>query len=82
MVSLTAKTFAETFQVTGSVVMKQEAEDDTTASETSASRRSKHHPSSTDTPGLGDMNQRVLATRNSLKILDLSLLAHLAHIAH
>ena len=62
--------------------MKQEAEDDTTASETSASRRSKQHPSSTGTPGLDDMNQRVVATCNSLKILDLSLLTHLAHIAH
>ena len=67
------KNFAETFQVTTSLVIQKLTKGETTLSKTSLSKKLKQHHSTADTPVLDDNNERVVSEINSSKSLDVNI---------
>ena len=67
------KNFAETFQVTASLVIQKLTKGETTVSKTSLSKKLKQHYSTADTPVLDDNNERVVSKTNSSKSLDVNI---------
>ena len=67
------KNFAETFQVTASLVIQKLTKGETTVSKTSLSKKLKQHYSTADTPVLDDNNERVVSETNSSKSLDVNI---------
>ena len=64
------KNFAETFQVTASLVIQKLTKGET---KTSLSKKLKQHHSTADTPVLDDNNERVVSKTNSSKSLDVNI---------